>query len=313
MATQPILAEQIDAAFTEAIKEPEAPAEPAGEPESTPEPSTEPQTTPDEPTAEAPEGEAAEPELLSKEEEAALLKNPATAKALKEMKAALTRKTMALADERRALAPLQEFSEKFQADPKGTLKALMDHTGIRLDEPAPTTQAQTKTDKAVELLKSWGFTDEQAAQQAPALRDLIKESANEAITPIRKEQEQLLQESVQRETKAIIEQFEKRHPDYKKHEAALSKVMKLVSPNGDISEMDYLENCWKIATFDIREADQTKKVLEKVTAAAKKSESSAPGVPAQRVSKAAPKFESLNDAIDRCAEDASQGIVYESE
>lgn len=320
MATQPILEEQIDAAYAEAIKAPEAPAgdAPKDEPQSPPEPSTEPKTTPDEPPAEAPDREAAEPELLSREEEAVLLKNPVTAKALKQMKSALTKKTMALAEERKALEPLQRFQEQLQGDPKATLKAVADHYGIRLDEPAPVkAQAEGTEDPQAILLKAlMPMPDETPEQGAARLTQAIEKvsqlSAQKALAPLQEKQQQLLQDQVERETKGILEQFEKKHPDFKKHEAAMSKIMQQIQPNG-MGEIEFLETAYKLATYDLRDADKTQEIVKKLNKSASQVDTSTPGVSPQRVSKAAPKFASVDEAIDRAMEDAAQGITYESE
>lgn len=260
-------------------------------------------------------------ELLSKEEYETLRKDPeALHKALNK---AFTQKTQALSEQRKALEPYQELVKGLQEDPQGTVKALAEQLGIKLEQAETKQEVKDATGELVaELKQSLGPDLEFLADKlAPALERITLKLAGQAVS---KEIEPLKQQTQRLQEQAITEQidnnlklFTEKYPDFKKHEAKMTEIGTRLHPATDSKTgkpptwMEYMEDLYYLATRDSRDGDIAKKTVERMTESAKKSETSEGGVSGQKVTKAAPKGKSFDEAFDQSWKDAQAGVIYE--
>lgn len=327
------LAEALDTAMDKAVAEHKtdlAKPAPAPEVKAEAEPAKPVETPPDKP-APAPETPApAQPDkakeqppdnegsdesqlLLTKEDRAEIQKNPLLAKAYKLMQGDYTRKTMELAEKRKGFESYEPLIESWKKDPQGTARILAQQAGLEL-APAKAAQEPAKQDTLAILKESLGPDLSFLADQlAPAIEKIVAARTGESVAPLKQFQETLVAETAAKETAAVMEAFTKAHPDYAKHEPKMVQLIGQLEPKGDMSQRDYLEMIWHLATKDVQEAESIKQVVQKINEAASKAESPSGAVAAERVAKAPPKFVNLNDAIDKSMEAARRGERWEAE
>ena len=304
-----------DDALNEATKEQsqdQAPAEPTKEAEAAASVEQKVEEKPSE--AAQPEGSE---ELLPQEEYDKLRKDPEALR--KALHTAFTQKTQALAEQRKALEPYQELIERFQTDPQGTVKALAEQVGIKLEQVETKQEVRDATSEVVaELKKDLGPDLEFLAERlAPALERMISRQAGQAISkevePLKQQAQKMQEETVTQQIDANLKMFTEKHPDWKKHEAEMTKIGARFQPvaNGKESWMEYMETLYFLATKDGREGDIAKKTVERMKASAEKSETSEGGVSGSKVTKAAPKGGSFDESFDRSWSDAVAGVTYD--
>ena len=241
---------------------------------------------PDEATAAPPVTKTAPPEtpdLLSDEEYAALERTHANdpAKLAKELKAVFTKKTMALAEQRKALEPLQRFQEAYQADAAGTIADLAARHGLKL---APTPQETKVTETAATIAETMAarvkaelgpdldFLAEPLTRAFKTMAEEVSKTvADQAVKPLKEQQDSLLTRAAMEQTATVMQTFEKTHPDWKTHEAALVALSHQLQPNG-MTELDYLDLLYGHVTRDQQIATATKKALERMSIAAETAE-----------------------------------------
>ena len=273
--------------------------------------------------------EAAQPadsdELLAKGEYDRLKADPEALR--KALNTAFTQKTQAVAAERKQLAEQQkeleaykELVESFKTDPKGTVRELAKNVGLDLSEVETKQEVKEAADRISDILSKNLSPELQflAPQLSPAIKAAVQELASQEIKrevePLRQQAQRLQEETVKEQIEANLKQFTEKHPDWKKHEAEMTKLGQMYQPvagKGSPSWMDYMEMLYYVATKDAREGDIAKKTVERMTESAKKSETSDSGVAGQKVTKSAPKFTSFDEAFNQAAKDAQAGILYE--
>ena len=295
--------------------------------QATPEPTKEAEaatsaTTPaEEKGSEAAPPEQTSEELLSPEKYEELRKDPEALR--KELNKAFTQKTQALAEQRKALEPYQDLVKGLQEDPQGTVQALAEQLGIKIEQAETKVEVKEAADKVTSALKRHLGPDLEflADKLAPALKDAVKELAGEVVSkevePLKKQTQEMQAETVRQQIDANLELFTKKHPDWKKHEAKMTEIGTRLHPAPDPKTgkpptwMEYMEDLYYLATKDVREGDLTKKTVERMTESAKKSESSAGGTSSEKVTKAAPKGKSFDEAFEQSWKDAQAGVIYE--
>lgn len=268
--------------------------------------------------AQPPEGSE---ELLSQEEYDKLRDKPEELR--KALNKAFTQKTQALAEQRKALEPYQALVESLQEDPQATVRALAEKLGIQLAEVETKTEAkEAASELLADLKQSLGPDLEFLADRlAPALERITLKLAGQAVSkeiePLKQQTEAMQQQAVAEQIDANLELFTKKHPDWKKHEAKMTEIGSRLHPAPDPTTgkpptwMEYMEDLYYLATKDVREGDIAKKIVERMKESAEKSETSEGGVAGSRVTKAAPKGKTFNEAFDQSWKDAQAGIVYE--
>lgn len=282
-----------------------------------PEPST-PETTATDGEADAAAGDS-ETSLISDAEYDALAKQHGNdpAKLRRELNKAFTQKTQKLAAERTALEPLKalaehrELLEALQSDPEGTLKALAEQHGLKFAEPTAEVetaqQAQSAAQPAVDAIvdsfkqKLGPELEYLADSLAPAITELVKtltqQTVTEATAPLKAAEQARLQQQAVEQTQATMSAFEQAHPDWKQHEPAMLKLAQQLQPNG-LSETEYLEQLYRLVTFDTQVAEATKKKIAAVNEAAKKAEPRAQTTADTNVRRTAPKAATFHDAFE---------------
>ena len=241
---------------------------------------------PDEATAAPPDTKTAPPEptdLLSDEEYAALERTHANdpAKLAKELKAVFTKKTQALAEQRKSLEPLQRFQEAYLADPTATITDLATRHGLTIAPTPQETQVTTTAATIAEVMAARVKTelgpdlDFLAEPLTRAFRtmaeEVAKSVAEQTVKPLKEQQDQFLTRAAVEQTATVMQTFEKSHPDWKKHEPALVALSRQLQPNG-MTELDYLDLLYAHITRDQQIADATRKALERMTQAAETAE-----------------------------------------
>jgi len=244
----------------------------------------------DEQDAGAPQGEGEE-ELLSSEELEALKDNP---KALrKALNRAYTQKTQALAEQRR-------FAEAFRTDPQGTLRRVAAALGMRVTAP----ESKEQVDEIHATLVDT-FGEEIAGKFRPVMDKLIKQAVEAQVQPLRQAQEQVLSQAATTQSQTVLKAFGEKYPDWKKHEKAMLEHAKKIVPsgNGGMTEFEYLEILYHQATRKSSEAETTKKVVDRLTKGAKKTDKPTRGAPASKVASTSsgrvPTFEEAFEAAKR--------------
>lgn len=310
-------------AFEAAKKEHSTPTDEVAEEEA---PQTEASTETEEADAQAPDVEAAKvpaakvgkadlSSLLTDEEFTSLqtkhADNPVALR--KSLEAAFTKKTQAVAEERRSMERLQPYAElidAYETDPEATLSALAERHGLQLVRPgettetgktaetAATTQASTAEQLAEELRTELGEEYEYLvdplsralSKVADKLVDQRVKPAIEASTkPLKDQQERILSKAAAEETTAVMTAFGTKHPDWKDHEDAMFAIAQTLDPKG-LGEIDYLERCYQLATRDAWEKDRdaniaaaVKKALAKVQKGADTTETQTRATPDSEV------------------------------
>lgn len=239
-------------------------------------------------------------ELLGEDEWQRLQKDP---KALrKALNKAATAKFQELARERESLKPLQQLAESLQTDPQATLRTLASQYGLTLAEAK----------QAVE---------EAQQQQGASVIDALRQSLGpdlgfvaDALAPVLGKVDLVEQElrqqqaaAAKREDDALMAEFKAKHPDWNKHAFQIAKLIQEFPPPGNRPSAKYLDHIMRLAKPDVSEAEAIQRYQERVKAASAKAETSASGVPAQRVARKAPE----NLTVRQAMEDAAQGIIYE--
>ncbi|HYB96811.1 MAG TPA: hypothetical protein VEC39_17695 [Vicinamibacterales bacterium] len=305
-------------AFTQAKEEHSAAAEraPSGEASTERAAAT---AQPDEAQAQPPATDSAAPEitdLISDEEYSALQTKHAgnTDAVLKELKGVFTKKTQQLAEQRKtveALAEYAPFITALQSDSKAAIKAAAEQLGLVVtDKSIETTATETATKTAEGMADDViaGFKqalgpdlDFLADKLAPAIHQLVqnvaKAAVGEAVTPLQTQQQTLLDKAAQEQTDATLKAFTDKRPDWKQHEPAMLKIAEQLKPNG-MSEIDYLDTLYTLATKDIAAAEAAKKAVERMTKAAKTDEGKSHPLPGSQVSVARPTSPSIRDAFE---------------
>lgn len=305
--------DKFDEAFSSAVEQHSPKEERAAE-----EPEVTEQTQPPNETAVESSEPEATTELLSKEEVEKLKGDPVKLEA--EFKRAYTKKTQELAEQRKALEPYAELIRAFQADPKAVSKQLFDHYNGQPGATQAEATAQTKAlvDRLKEASPELGFVAERYApiiqDEIQAQVDRVKQELMGELEPVR---DGLTEQVLEKEVGADLAEFEAKFPDWKKHEAKMSEIMRTFQPAPDPitgeppTTSDYMANVYYLATRDLSNAEKTKQVLQRMTDSANQSESPGSAMPENRVAKAPPPAKNFNEAFDRAFKDAKAGIRYE--
>ena len=258
-------------------------------------------------------------ELLPLEEYERLRKDPEALR--KALNKAFTQKTQQLAEQRKALEPFQDLVKGLQEDPQGTIRALAENLGIKIEQAETKKEVKDATGELVaELKQNLGPDLEFLADKlAPALeritQRIAEQTVSQKIEPLEKQTKEMREETVRQQIDANLELFTKKHPGWEKHESEMTKIgarFQPVATGKDApSWMEYMEILYNLATRDGRDGDIAKKTVERMTESAKKSETSEGGVSGSKVTKAAPKGKSFDEAFDESWRDAQAGVIYD--
>ena len=257
-------------------------------------------------------------QLLSEAEQDAINAIEDPAKREKAFNRAWTQKTQRLATERKALAPLKALKDALDADGPGALRQLAEQYGLEIRDPKDTTAAAASVDLTktiTDLVKgSLGPEYEDLADRlAPAILEAAKAVVADTTKPLQTRQEELVRESALRESTAVLDAFGKTHPDWKQHEPRMLDLSKGLQPGVDaqgkptMSEAQYLDHLYTLATKDRAVGEATKKVITRMQKSADAASKDAGGVTADKVA----ERPTGPISFDEAARLARQGIRLE--
>lgn len=195
----------------------------------------------------------------------------------KALEGAFTKKTQKIAEEHKSVERLRSYSDiidAYETDPVALIKALakqhsIDFTTTAAGDTATTEETETTVDEVLgEFKEALGPDLEYLADGlAPAITKLVErlaaQTVDKATAPLKNGQKVLLDKVASEQTDAVMATLEKTHPDWKDHEDAmfaLSQKFQLVP--GQMTEIEYLETLYDLATRDAR-AGASKKATEK--------------------------------------------------
>lgn len=222
----------------------------------------------------------------------------------KEYRRAITQGFQRAAESGKRYEPYKQLIESLESDPVATIKALSERAGFLQPEPP----GKQQTDEVLSEL-SQIVGEEEAKRLAPAFEKLAKKVLESEIKPLKQHQDFVTAQMAREQAESITKAFRDKHPDSVKYEAKMTQIAQTLKPNG-MSEPEYLEALYKLATYDVQSAEQTKKVVEKLNQSAQAADQVASGMNASRVSPTAPKFKDVDEALAASAEAARKGIAW---
>jgi hypothetical protein len=167
-----------------------------------------------------------------------------------------TQKTQQLASQRNELGTWAQVREAYAHDPVATMKALAAQSGLEIRDPKAEAIQQTAQEQGDQLitklratLDPFGLGDA-AEALAPVFRELATQAATSATEPIRKQNEQIVSESAQRESAAVIESFGKKYPDWKTHEPKMVELSQKIQPAEGMDPLEWMEHLYTLAAKD---------------------------------------------------------------
>lgn len=260
-------------------------------------------------------------ELISAEEFTALqtkhAKNPDAL--LKDLVGVFTKKTQTLAAERKSVARLQQYEpllDAYEQDAVGVIKLLAEENGLELvakGTTAPKTEPAAGEEAVDTLLDEFRTTlgpelEYLADGLAPAIKGLVekltKTTVTEATKGLKAQQDTLLTKAATDATDAVMTTFGTTHPDWKDHEPAMMALAAKIEPKG-MTEVEFLEHLYQVATRDAWEKDKDTKIgeavkttLAKMQKGAATTETHQASTPESQVRKAPPETPSFSEAYE---------------
>jgi len=202
----------------------------------------------------------------------------------KALQGAFTKKTQALAAQRKSLERLQEyqgFIDRLEEDPEGTIREFAKINNLTLAEAKAAVEGTTDveaTDTIEEALtdfrKDLGPDLEYLADSlAPAMRKLLERvtaaTVDKSVKPLREQTNGLVARVADETTQSVLKAFETKHADWKQHEDAMVSLMTKVQPKG-MGELEYLDMLYNLVTRDAWEKDKDAQIEKAASERVKK-------------------------------------------
>lgn len=250
-----------------------------------------------------------EVELIGKEKYDSLKNDPE--KLLAELNRAATKKFQGLSAQRKALAPYAAFINQFESDSTAAVTELARQLGLQIVVPkkggpeAAEAAAESIADKVTKhFRKVLGPEYEDLADKiAAGVQESVQLMIDEAVTPLKAGQDSLEKDSAAREAGTAIKQFERKYPEWKKHEKSMVRLSKQFPPGEGTTEAEYLEGIYHLATRNAKTGDKVQKTIKKMVNNISKSEGRNRSVSDKNVSKGPagklPSFREAAAAADR--------------
>lgn len=212
-------------------------------------------------------------DLIGQERFDALKNDPAALR--KELNRAATKKFQQLAKSQEVLRPYVNLIKALDEDPRAAITTMAKQFGIELKEAAKTEEAAQSLDARITESVRAALGEEYgdlADRLGPAIQQVAQMVAEQQGATTRKQLEAVISDSALREANAAIATFEKTHPDYKKHEDAMTELSKKLPPGEEMEEQEYLEILYTLVKRDGATGDGVKKVINKVAKSVENSE-----------------------------------------
>jgi hypothetical protein len=216
---------------------------------------------------------------------------------------AYTQKTQELGAERQIIAA-------YKRDPEKTLRILADHHKLKFADPTPPTPGEKTVDEINVILEE-ALGPDLAGKLKPAFEKLAKRVVGSEIEPVRQHMDNQLANAALAETSAVMSKFETKYPDWKKHEPKMLEIARSVQPAPGTEAIAYMETLYKLATFDLSDADRVRTTVDRIKNAASASDKPSGSVPGNKVSPTPKKFKSVDDAVSAAFEAAKRGERWE--
>jgi len=243
-------------------------------------------------------------ELIGQEKWDALQNDPAALR--KELNRAFTQRSQAMASERKTLEPYSKFVKALESDAVGTVTKLAERLGLKIQGqqgqngdggPGKKEATRTLAEEITETVRAELGPDyeDMADKLAGAIYKAADAVVKERVEALSEKQEQIIAEQAQRESKSALDEFAKTHPDWEKHEDAMTALSRKMIPGEGMTDIEYLENLYWIVTRDSKNGDGVKKTVDRMKASAK--EGAARGaVPNTHVSGSPAKLPTFGEA-----------------
>lgn len=212
--------------------------------------------------------------ILSKEKFDALKKDPE--KLLAEMNRAATKKFQKLSAARKATEPYADFLRSYEDSPRDAVVALAEQLGLDIKLPKSTEKAEEAVEKVADKVKALikkQLGDEYADvadKMGSAVYEAARLVAEEAIKPLKADQDKLINDGASKEAQQEIKSFTKKYPDWRQHEQAMMKVAKQLKPTEGMSAGEYMEAVYHLATRKLSKGEAMKEAVKKINKATSK-------------------------------------------
>jgi hypothetical protein len=218
-----------------------------------------------------------------------------------------TIKTQELARQRKELEPWKDLISNLQ-DParwKDTVRQLAQQAEIlpKAEQQAVQAEAEKTVAELPEELKFLQPYFEQFGQK-------LLGQLQSKIDPVVASQNEIVMQKIAESTEATMKSFGEKHKGWEAHETAMTDLAKQIQPVGNMSDYDYMEMLYKLATFDMQSADRTKQIAAKIQKSAAAAETPSSGVQSERVEVALPsnlRGASSSDRLKAAFEAAKRG------
>lgn len=222
------------------------------------------------------ESEESDEPLIDDEKFNALKDDPAALR--KELQKAATKKFQRASAARKAVEPYAEFIAAFESDPTGAALELAEQMGLKVEKPKSEAEAEKAAVKlsdrvSAAIKEKLGPDYEDLADKiAAGVYEAGVEMFNELSAPLKRDQATLIKDTANTQAAVVIKAFEKDHPDWKKHEKTMTALMTKMPPSGKVTEREYLENIYTLATQRKSVGEKVKKTIAKMTRNVQRSE-----------------------------------------
>lgn len=217
--------------------------------------------------------------LLSADEVAKL--SPKERTAYQKLQAHYTQKTQALAAERKAMEQWKPLITGLETNPSQTLELVAQQLGLSVVKPDPQKAVASEVEAALADLPP------ELDVFRPVLESFgqkLLSNIKSEIAPIREQTSKMASEAAAAETAATLEAFGAKHPDWKQFEPKMVELAKKFQPTpGAMTDGEFLETMYQLATAGRSEADKTKQIVERINKSVAGSEEKTSGVANERV------------------------------
>lgn len=202
--------------------------------------------------------------------------------------------------------PWKPLIDAVSADPDKALERLAKERGYTLSRATQDNAVREHTAETVGALpEELQFLEPILKARDQQLMDKIERQ----IAPMRRTTDAIVSEAAAAETAGTMRAFEAKHPDWKQHEGKMLEIgQKFVPVPGTMTDFEYTEMLYRLATADVTKAEQTRSVIEKINKSAANAEPATPGMNSQRVEHTLPP-EGERD-IRAAFRAAKNGIVW---
>lgn len=263
--------------------------------------------TEDTETVETKAEETTEDSPFTAADKAAIEKDPTLKKAYKGLMQSYTKKMQELGE-------TAKFQKLLQGDPRTVLARVAEAHGLKAQFQDPNAQvaaaassaavASDPVQAAIEEVRA-SFAplvgDETASQLVAGFNKIVSAATQTAVSPILQAQSAREQAQVIEQAKAEFSRFEKEHPDWKAHEAAMTELASRIQPK-NMGAYEMSKFLYENVTRGQQIAKATTAAVAKVSAKVKKSVADSEPrphtrVPGKSVKEAPRKYATPEDAV----------------